>query len=345
MYNDKYYKKSNYTHELITLMKNDVKSNIDSLLKFILDMKKNKALNKVDYLGLTVSEIRELDSVLNNEDKRKLKNARIYLYLSNPTQLLFDEYKHFLSSFNIYSVVVNGLTNVYATDNDEFAKTLDSKMWYEYLKNIKKLTANINQNVMEKDPDREKKIFCILSSRIIESVTYDLNPNVSYEFNKRKKYHSENAPDEIVGMVEGNCVCRGYAGIVRDTCMSLNIDSIVIKGNNDEGAHAWNQVKLDGIWYNVDLTWDNKAILDNGNLYWILKSNFDFNKYGIYINDKLICHSSYNYNRSKNEHMCFESIPIEFIKKYLYLEKLQKQNWLKSIVDKINNLNERSVKK
>lgn len=343
--NGNYKNKTDYTHELIILLRNEAKSDIDNLLKYILYMKENKNLNRVEYLGLTVDEIRCLNKFLNESDKRKLKHTYIYLYCSKPTQILFDEYKDLLSSFNIYSVVVNGLTNTYTTDQDEFAKIIDSKMWYEYLKNLNSLTKKISQYTSENDPDKEKKIFCILCSRIIESITYDLNPNSSYEFNKNRKYHSENAPDEIVGLVGRTCVCRGYAGIVRDSCAIFNIESLVIKGNNDEAAHAWNQVKLDGKWYNVDLTWDRKAILENNDFYWMLKGTNEFNKYGFNINGKFVGHASYSLNRSSIEKFCSESISNDFIKKYLYFEKNKKESWLKLISKKINNFNMRGIRK
>jgi transglutaminase/protease-like cytokinesis protein 3 len=36
---------------------------------------------------------------------------------------------------------------------------------------------------------------------------------------------------------------------------AAGIESLVIYGESSEGPHAWNQVKIEGDWYNVDATW------------------------------------------------------------------------------------------
>ena len=35
------------------------------------------------------------------------------------------------------------------------------------------------------------------------------------------------------------------------------IESRIIAGIADSQQHVWNIVKLDGVWYNIDLTWDD----------------------------------------------------------------------------------------
>ncbi len=39
---------------------------------------------------------------------------------------------------------------------------------------------------------------------------------------------------------------------------AAGIECKVIYGSTTRGGyHAWNQVKVDGVWYNIDVTWDD----------------------------------------------------------------------------------------
>lgn len=58
------------------------------------------------------------------------------------------------------------------------------------------------------------------------------------------------------GLLYGKCVCAGYADILKNALSLVNIESMFISGKAGEEWHAWNKVKIDGEWYNVDVTWD-----------------------------------------------------------------------------------------
>lgn len=333
--------KNQYTHKLIDLTANHIQTDILLLKTYISLMKSENALNKINYLALTVDEIKYLDEMLNINEKHKLNKCGIYLYLNNPTELNYDEYRNLIKSFNIYSVVVNGLVKTTINENDKFAKIIDSRLWYEYLKNLDKLTMNIEE-ILISDNDIEKKMFSILCKRIVQNVTYDMGADEL--FYKNKKYHSERATDEIIGVIDGKCVCRGYAGIVRDGCAILGINAIVVYGSNGIEGHAWNQIKLDGQWYNVDITWDANGILKNIDTYWFLTSDADFNRYGILTNTGNMFHKNYSLGRS-NENICSTSVSKDKIQNYLNIEENKKRNWLEKITQKLREKSERGVKK
>ncbi|MCD7730623.1 MAG: hypothetical protein LUI05_03900 [Oscillospiraceae bacterium] len=60
---------------------------------------------------------------------------------------------------------------------------------------------------------------------------------------------------------QGNIQCSGYAKAMQYLCDQVGIDCIVITGTNSEGAsHAWNKVKVEGEWYNLDCTWDDPIL-------------------------------------------------------------------------------------
>lgn len=62
-------------------------------------------------------------------------------------------------------------------------------------------------------------------------------------------------------LIDGQAVCEGYTEAFDLLCYLSGIECIEIDGtaqsNTISGPHAWNKVKLDNIWYNVDVTWDD----------------------------------------------------------------------------------------
>lgn len=57
-------------------------------------------------------------------------------------------------------------------------------------------------------------------------------------------------------IVDGQAVCEGYAHAFQVLCEMCDIDCLYVSGIA-RGAHGWNKVKVDGVWYNVDVTWDD----------------------------------------------------------------------------------------
>ncbi len=63
-------------------------------------------------------------------------------------------------------------------------------------------------------------------------------------------------------------VCEGYARATQYMLTKLGVETLYVVGKSDNGSgepedHAWNIVKLDGEYYNVDTTWGDPA-LDDG---------------------------------------------------------------------------------
>lgn len=70
-------------------------------------------------------------------------------------------------------------------------------------------------------------------------------------------------------------VCEGYARAFSALCGQADLTELMISGTADNGSgtisHAWNQVQVDGIWYNMDVTWDdplveNQIVSDGSNI-------------------------------------------------------------------------------
>ena len=58
-------------------------------------------------------------------------------------------------------------------------------------------------------------------------------------------------------MIKHRAVCDGYSKTFDFFMDALGIESERITGTANGGSHAWNRVKVDGIWYYIDVTWDD----------------------------------------------------------------------------------------
>lgn len=78
-------------------------------------------------------------------------------------------------------------------------------------------------------------------------------------------------------------VCAGYAKTFQLLCQLAGLECTYVTGDTPSGSHAWNQVKIDGKWYNVDTTWDDPVSLEK---------KFDDHRYNRYsyflISDELM---------------------------------------------------------
>lgn len=99
-----------------------------------------------------------------------------------------------------------------------------------------------------------------------------VDPSMS-EYEQVKAFHDYlvrhvtydgNAPhcfDAYGALVDGRAVCDGYSIAFDLLCYLSGIDCIRVLGTSSNalgtGGHAWNKVKVNGSWYNVDVTWDD----------------------------------------------------------------------------------------
>lgn len=78
---------------------------------------------------------------------------------------------------------------------------------------------------------------------------------------KEVVYAQDRYPFHPVGaLVHKKAVCEGYSSAYRMMLNLLGIETqMVISGVLPESsiAHVWNRVKIEGQWYNVDVTWDD----------------------------------------------------------------------------------------
>ena len=90
---------------------------------------------------------------------------------------------------------------------------------------------------------------------VMDCVAYD------FSYSRYTAYHA---------LAEGYTVCQGYALLIYRLMLMAGLDCRYITGDAG-GPHAWNIVKLDGVYYHVDATWDD-PIMDATKYEYFLRS-------------------------------------------------------------------------
>jgi len=176
---------------------------------------------------------------------------------------------------------------------------------------IEELTAGIPEDLDELDR------FITIYYRMINNITYNHNTmnrsnEVTNQFeNKRSLTISEkemidkkmaeirrNSAGLYGGLVEGKAICVGYATILQEALKKVGIKSMIvtgvktadiIQGKAVRTGHAWNQVQINGKWYNADSTWDAERLKRTGGLAFMLRGDSTFG-HGEYSVDKSKIH-------------------------------------------------------
>ena len=141
---------------------------------------------------------------------------------------------------------------------------------------IEKLLADLN---LEGSSDYQK--IAQVYTYICDNIAYDYD-NL-YDSSYLLKYTA------YAALMNKTAVCQGYATLFYRLMLELGIDCRVIAGDGG-GAHGWNIVELDGLYYNVDSTWD----AGNYNFFWFMKNFWDFGSHERYMEyDTIAFHNEY----------------------------------------------------
>lgn len=168
-----------------------------------------------------------------------------------------------------------GITSILIGANENHN---EEEISVEKYKKIRSILDEVVKNIDPEQSDREKfkTVYTILANML----TYDdeaTEKGTEYaDENKEKCRNLEN------GLLLGKCVCAGYAEILKQTLSLVGIESHFVgsQADKEEITHAYNIVKIDGKWYNTDLTWDYENIRNNIPPQYCLKNDEDFRKVG-----------------------------------------------------------------
>lgn len=145
----------------------------------------------------------------------------------------------------------------------------------EYISIYRRLLNRVDSIMLKVNAihDEESKLKFI-HDYLAENIIYDYG---APDAKSQREVHT------IVGsLLNGACVCDGYARAFRLLCDQARISNIVVIGDakDEDGGdpHAWNIVKLRGIPYQVDVTWDSNLSKNHSEVkdYYYLRGDLQF---------------------------------------------------------------------
>lgn len=174
--------------------------------------------------------------------------------------------KFLKTTYNVYISPASGKTYL----SDDFGNLDQIKIAINQIENIKNSIIN---SLTGTDYDKIMKIHDYL----VDNIDYD------------STYQATGTYSVYGALIGKKCVCEGYAKALKYLANQAGIKCEIMQGTgtNSSGqteSHAWNCVKIDGIWYEIDATWDDPIIVGNGykaNVYkyrYFLKGTASFEK-------------------------------------------------------------------
>lgn len=121
-------------------------------------------------------------------------------------------------------------------------------------KSYNKAVEIVNELISDNMLDIEKEI--ILHDYVVNTTVYDTE-------NYLKRTYGQSLGILEALSEDGRAVCAGYARALELLLNLAGVECYYVTGNTTTDPHAWNVVKIDGEYYNVDATWDDPPSEDN----------------------------------------------------------------------------------
>lgn len=183
------------------------------------------------------------------------------------------------------TTIYSGFTQTYPNFEQDVAA---------FNKSVNEFLSGIDRNA------GEEKIALAVHDKLIDWVTYD-----DEVLQKGLVDFAHTAFGPIVANSRGTphtCVCDGYSQGYVYLCQQLGVTAAVVLGpvsnagaDGNLGLHAWNIVRINNRWYEVDSTWDDLTYLPDA-----VKNNWDKNTNGYeyyleMVNDNIYMDRLYHY--------------------------------------------------
>lgn len=181
---------------------------------------------------------------------------------------IYANMKHLATTFipiiNITNEELQTVMEAVYNDHPELF-WINTSYQYKYISNNIVVQITLNYNETKKNIETAKIKFETITNNIINNAKnysndYEKELYVHDELLKMIKYNP-NAPNNqsaYSAFINGETVCAGYARAFQYIMIELGIPTYYVSGYSNQD-HAWNIVKLNNEYYNVDLTWDDTS--------------------------------------------------------------------------------------
>lgn len=147
--------------------------------------------------------------------------------------------------------------NVYINNGNEANYFIDEFSSKEQVEQAIASIEQVKNQLLKNKSGNTYEDIKMVHDYLVENIVYDTTVS------KNNIYNVYGA------LVKGESVCEGYARAFKYILDEMEIPCTLVigKATNSEGRtenHAWNYVNLNGIWYAVDVTWDDPVIVGSG---------------------------------------------------------------------------------
>lgn len=175
----------------------------------------------------------EEDVLISSTDVEQVVKIHQYVCQDNPELFWVKGYKivPYEMAGKTVKVKYSGLYTMKKGEKENYQTAMEEKT-YPWLDEIAQC---------QEDYDKIKKAYDL----IILNTSYNVN--------------AKESQNVLSVFLQGESVCQGYAEAFQYLCKHSGIQNILVTGQADNSrgsqAHAWNLVKMDGTFYQFDITW------------------------------------------------------------------------------------------
>lgn len=168
---------------------------------------------------------------------------------------------HMPGGYNYNFVVKEDENGVYTELVFECAYSADAQMEKEVDEAVEALLAELN-------------LWEASDYRKIRGVYDWMADNITYDYDWDDGVLDDEHEHSVhAAIIDRVAVCDGISNLFYRLMLELDVDCRIITGGEADERHAWNIVKLNGVYYNVDATWD-LGVSDYHRYFLCTESNF-----------------------------------------------------------------------
>ena len=220
-----------------------------------------------------------LDNIVYKKSNQVLTYNEYYLdydykFVQNIDKQNIENYQEMLNMF--YTVLNSGddSYSFYCEYNnclDDLKKLIDEKNTIADINNFVHPfnsfnSVNIDYTNSGKITIKNKKVYTDEEVTFIKNLNnYDKIKSFHDHIVNITKYDNKFSKESYTAydlLVSGESICGGYSDVMSIYLHILGIQNYKINSSN----HVWNLVNLDGVWYHLDVTWDDPVYEDNNYL-------------------------------------------------------------------------------
>lgn len=225
----------------------------------------------------TSSSPAEIEGVLDGSSGSKNTGAGIerpysYQFLNDKQTYIYDaiitaaeNHRETINLSSVMEITAEDYCEAYQLiyDDEQALFYIDTKMQYAVNSNTRMLA---NATVFYKYSESETEKMQAEIDAEVDKILAEITPDMT-DYDKVKLFNdvlastvaydetASNCRDIYGVFVDKKAICGGYSKAFSYLCGKVGIETATVTGDADGQAHMWNKVKIDGKWYNVDVTY------------------------------------------------------------------------------------------